>query len=193
MAAIWRHCLSDAVGAGDPLVVQDIAGLSGLSATPVREALAWLAGQGLVERRVGRGYMLPDTSPDEVSELYALHRRYLLWRLRSAPRPAFASFPPEAEPLERAERLFRHTMRGGAGVLARAQHRAAAQLRLLRRAEAAVAPLSLSVVVAAEAAFAEERADRLRRFINTYHSQRISLASEISAAYRASSRNIQQI
>ena len=123
MAATWKVCLSEPVRAGDPLVVQDIARASRLSATPVREALAWLAGHGLVERRVGRGYFVPDPSAAEVAQLYELHCRYLLWSLEAAGSPGRLEPVPDALNVqERTAWLFRCIMMGcGDAAMAEAQ------------------------------------------------------------------------
>jgi len=51
---------------GEPIVVTELAAEVGLSATPVREALACLAGQGLIERRRGRGYFYPALDGSEI-------------------------------------------------------------------------------------------------------------------------------
>ncbi len=44
---------------GAPVVIIDEARRLGLSTTPVREALAWLCGEGLMERAPRAGYLLP--------------------------------------------------------------------------------------------------------------------------------------
>ncbi len=46
-------------GAGTPLVVTTLARELGLSPTPVREALARLAGEGVIDHWPGRGYFSP--------------------------------------------------------------------------------------------------------------------------------------
>lgn len=195
MAATWRVCLSEPVRAGDPLVVQDIAQASRLSATPVREALAWLAGQGLVERRVGRGYFVPDPSAAEVAQLYELHRRYLLWSLEAAGTPKRLEPVPDAlDVQERTAWLFRCvTASRGDAALAEAQGRAAARLRLLWRAEREICPPDPSGLVRAEAAFLAGNPGQFRLFVADYHAERVENAGEISAAFRSSVSNISQI
>ena len=56
---------------GAPLVVMDLAQSLGLSATPVREALAFLAGEGLIEGRRGaaRGYLAGRLGSAEIADL----------------------------------------------------------------------------------------------------------------------------
>lgn len=57
---------------GEPLVVEDLARDLGLSATPVREALAHLSGRGVIEgrRAAGRGYAAWPIAGDVLADLY---------------------------------------------------------------------------------------------------------------------------
>ena len=67
-------------------MVTELAAEVGLSATPVREALACLAGQGLIERRRGRGYFYPALGPSEIIDLFELQLAYLNAALTLYPR-----------------------------------------------------------------------------------------------------------
>ena len=71
---------------GEPIVVTELAAEVGLSATPVREALACLAGQGLIERRRGRGYFYPALGVGEMIDLFELQLAYLHAALMLCPR-----------------------------------------------------------------------------------------------------------
>lgn len=195
MAATWKVCLSEPVRAGDPLVVQDIARASRLSATPVREALAWLAGHGLVERRMGRGYFVPDPSAAEVAQLYELHCRYLLWSLEAAGSPGRLEPVPDALNVqERTAWLFRCIMMGcGDAAMAEAQGRAAARLRLFWRAEQEICWPDPSGLARAEAAFFARQPGQVRLFVADYHGERVGKAGQIAAALRSPSVNISQI
>ena len=62
---------------GGALVVTELAAEIGLSPTPVREALACLAGEGLIERQRGKGYFYPVLSAAEIIDLYELQHAYL--------------------------------------------------------------------------------------------------------------------
>lgn len=63
---------------GEPLTITDLAESLGLSATPVREALSRLAGEGLIEDRRGRGYFARRVDVADLVELYALRSLYLV-------------------------------------------------------------------------------------------------------------------
>lgn len=52
-------------GWGEPLVATALAEELRLSPTPVREALARLAGEGVIEHRPGRGYFAPSPTASE--------------------------------------------------------------------------------------------------------------------------------
>lgn len=79
---------------GEPIVVTELAAEVGLSATPVREALACLAGEGLIERRRGSGYFYPSLEAAEVIDLFELQLAYL--------HAALALYPRGLTPLRKA-------------------------------------------------------------------------------------------
>lgn len=65
-----QRILSFALRPGERLPERRLEGLLGASRSPVRQALATLAGEGLV-RREGRGYRVAPVDTDELEELYA--------------------------------------------------------------------------------------------------------------------------
>ncbi|HEX7944210.1 MAG TPA: GntR family transcriptional regulator, partial [Phenylobacterium sp.] len=71
---------------GEPLIVMDLAQDLGVSATPVREALAYLAGEGLIDGRRGRvrGYATWRPSAADLTELYRLHQAQVVFALSEA-------------------------------------------------------------------------------------------------------------
>jgi len=69
---------------GDQIVVTETARSLAMSPTPVREALARLSGEGLVEDRRHHGYFVPLPSWFDLLELYALCELHLGSALRDA-------------------------------------------------------------------------------------------------------------
>jgi DNA-binding GntR family transcriptional regulator len=57
---------------GQRLLVADFTRASGLSPTPVREALSRLVGEGLIEEHRGGGYYVPRLDARDVAEFYVL-------------------------------------------------------------------------------------------------------------------------
>lgn len=86
LGAVRRFATSGRFVPGAPIVVTDLAAEVGLSATPVREALACLAGEGLIERRRGQGYFYPALKASDVIDLYELQLAYLHAALMLHPR-----------------------------------------------------------------------------------------------------------
>jgi len=72
LAAV-REALSDCrVAPGEALHVEGLARSLRMSATPVRETLAYLSGAGVIERRT-RGYRVRPLAPLDIVELERLH------------------------------------------------------------------------------------------------------------------------
>src|SRR5947209_1572479 len=85
--------------ADERLAATDLAGEFGLSATPVREALSRLAGEGLLEDRRGLGFFVRRLSRADIAALYRLSLTHLLLALDA--RPALAG--PDLRPARAAE------------------------------------------------------------------------------------------
>lgn len=69
---------------GSRIVASDMAAKLGLSRAPVREALAVLAGQGLVELLPDRGAMLRPMSPTDLAQIYEVSAPVVAVGLRAA-------------------------------------------------------------------------------------------------------------
>lgn len=67
---ILEAILSHEVKPGDRLRAEDLAAAMGISLTPVRQALAKLSGEGLVEFRGAQGPFVASPTEDEIEELY---------------------------------------------------------------------------------------------------------------------------
>lgn len=86
LGAVRRFADAGRFVPGEPIVVTELAAEVGLSATPLREALACLAGQGLIERRRGRGYFYPALGISEIIDLFELQLAYVHAALTLCPR-----------------------------------------------------------------------------------------------------------
>jgi hypothetical protein len=77
LASLREQLRRGAYGLGLPLPIADLARDLDLSATPVREALCRLAGEGLVEDLRGRGFQTRRLDANELAELYDLQHLQL--------------------------------------------------------------------------------------------------------------------
>jgi len=74
---VRRKLKAGAYSGGEPLTITDLARELHLSPTPVREALAHLAGEGLIEDRRGHGYYARRLDAPDLAELYDLHALFV--------------------------------------------------------------------------------------------------------------------
>ena len=193
LTALAGFAGSGRFGWGRPLVATALANELGLSPTPVREALARLSGEGLIEHRPGRGYHAPSPGPDDIADLYELHHRLIQWALE--PQGAVGGPPHATEPIDQtAEALFAAIARGsGRGVLTRSHWRVTLQLRPIRIVEAEVAPTDPAWPKRAWTLAVEGRLDDLCAEIDGYHRARIAAASGVAAVMRRSGESIDRI
>ena len=142
-----RHlggCLRDGlIEPGRPVLAAELATELQISATPVREALSRLAGEGLLEDRRGRGFYVLHPAAAQIEELYGLHGAYVEFAL-AADSTAAIKMPSSSEALTsdaqalrgRAEQLFSLILqRTDGGVARRAHQRVADQLAPIRLLE----------------------------------------------------------
>ena len=183
LGALRRYAEDGRFAPGEALVVTDLAAEIGLSATPMREALACLAGEGLVERRRGRGYFYPRLSAAEILDLYELQRGYLYSALTLHYHGA-ASLQRAAAVVAddpRVSGLFDAIIeQTGNSALAMAHGRVAARLATALRIEARI----LADASEAEAMVAAAGAARLSdvlTLMGAYHDRRCALARLIAA------------
>jgi DNA-binding IscR family transcriptional regulator len=172
---------------GDPLVVTDLAAEIGLSPTPIREALACLAGEGLIERQRGKGYFYPVLSAAEIIDLYELQRAYLHAALtihyRGAPslQRAAAGAAVSAGISSLFDAIIEQT---GNSALAVAHARVAARLRTAARIESRLL-CDDEEGDAMIAAAAEARLTDLLALLAVHHDRRCGLARQIASGLRS--------
>lgn len=108
---------------GERIAATEMAALLGLSATPVREALFRISGEGLLEDRRGQGFFVRPLSGPDIADLYRLSLAHLAIALdggRSGVRGMVTAAgetrpDPAADPGRDIERLFVDWMAEGGG------------------------------------------------------------------------------
>lgn len=182
---------------GEPLIVVDLARSLALSATPVREALAYLAGEGLVDGRrgKGRGYTTWRLAAADLADLYRLHAICAQFAIAEAARRGSSlqlrngldrdlSVADSGGFANAAERLFdRLVHASGSEILRRTQRSLADRLHLARLVEAQVlGDLNEELHGLAEL---EEGGPLLAQAVRTYHRRRIAEADRLAVAVAA--------
>jgi DNA-binding GntR family transcriptional regulator len=191
-----RRLASGAYRPGARLHVEGIvADLRGISATPIREALSRLAGEGLVESRRKEGYSVPLPTASELIDLYRMSELYLSAAVAEA--RIGRRVLPEAENAE-ARSASEEDIRVRADLEARRIFHKLLLLpesRLLtvsglttverlcwpRRVEAD-AQLALAELFEMRAALERDDFKTLKRLIRAYHSSRRAAATRIERA-----------
>jgi DNA-binding transcriptional regulator YhcF (GntR family) len=179
---------------GKRIAATEVADTLHLSATPVREALSRLAGEGLLEDRRGQGFFLRPLSGVDVADLYRMslsqltiaqdsHRQHVS---RSGVVPPDPGAAATDNPIRDVERLFSNWIaEAGSQALFGSHRTLQIQLGPIRRVE----PLLIDDLAAeaaelarvAEPGQAGLRVPALRRF----HTRRIALADRLATlAYK---------
>ncbi len=178
---------------GEPLVVTALAQELGLSPTPVREALARLSGEGLIDHRPGRGYFASSPSVEDVVDLLEYHRRLVHWALDLIEQ---ATIRPPLGPIDgtSGERVFVAIVRASErSVIVRGHWRTTLQLRPIRKLQIRmsasdaewtrrVQPLLLACDISA-----------IRREVDLHHHDSANAASAVINEMRRAAESIVQI
>jgi DNA-binding transcriptional regulator YhcF (GntR family) len=185
---------------GEQLMVTALARSLRLSATPVREALSRLAGEGLIEDRRGTGFFAWRLDAVDLVELYDLQATYLTTALERGAGVQLTSlgcgreaadltvFHHGAEPpVVRLEAVFAMLVtEARSAALARAHGLLADRLAPSRHAERAVLSDTADELVALERAVFMLDQPAILQVLTDYHRRRTSRAPQIVAAMRAS-------
>jgi DNA-binding transcriptional ArsR family regulator len=178
---------------GEPLTITDLADDLGLSATPVREALSRLAGEGLIEDRRGRGYFARRVDVADLVELYGLRSLYLVGALEiddgglvhGGARPDPGLDAPGA--VGGLAQLFDRLMaRAGNRALFDAYRLVADRLAPALAVEASMFPLGEDLEIFEQALSGKDRAV-LAQLVVAHHADRQARAGELVRAMRARS------
>lgn len=82
LGTLRRRLAEGAYPPGVALAIVDLAAEFQFSTTPIREALAWLAGEGLINDLRGKGYCCWRIEVEDLAALYDLHELYVGEALR---------------------------------------------------------------------------------------------------------------
>lgn len=195
--AIRTQLRSGALVMGEQLTAGEISRALNLSQTPVREAFARLAGEGLIEERRGSGFFAWRLDAVDLIELYDLQAAYL----RAAVEPQFVSGDgrwaavseliagrAEHEPQTAVEAIFLHLAQEGRNLALQRAHRLLAdRLAAPRRAEAEIFPLPQVAQEwrALAALLSHGELKDLLAWIDAYHAVRRGAAGAIVSAMRS--------
>lgn len=153
-----------------PIVILSEAEALSLSTTPVREALAWLGGEGLIERSPGGGYIGLNMDPQNVAGRYRLRGLCVNQALQGAVALA-ALARTEPEP---ASALFSRLMRsGGDPVLIDVYDRVERQLAALVESERRTLGTTDDEGTALRLAIADGDPHKAVAAVEDYHRRRI--------------------
>lgn len=190
--AALRTRLRDGVFApGGRIPASALASSLRLSATPVREALSRLAGEGLVEERRNQGFFVRMLSGVDVADLYRLALAQLLilaGRERDRRPPVAPDAGSGTDPVAAVEGFFQAWVaQGGSGALVQMHRTIAAQLGPVRRVEPRVFDdlgLEADELLASAGRDGSSFTQALRRF----HGRRIQAADKLAAALNQRSK-----
>ena len=204
LAALRQRLRGGAYVQGEPLTVNDLAIAWGVSATPIREALARLAGEGLLEDRRGRGYFAWRLDVSDLEDLYRSQNALTIAALSSLERcSASRAMAPGAAPLELARPArnrgtdavefweaftARVAQEAGHRFLLHAQERLADRLAPARRVEPAVLIESLGDLNGLVEAFNDRAWRQLAVDVQDFFSRRKSAAASIVDKMRTDAR-----
>lgn len=185
--ALAGYAAAGRFGWGRPLVATSLAAELGLSPTPVREALAHLAGEGIIEHRPGRGYFAPSPTAADIVELYELHLHVLRWTCAAGVRPDPPPVEPATDDVVRIETVFDQLAQdGNNSAVFDAYRRVSAQLRPIRRIEALLQNTGMEVALEIERLRLEGRSGELASALDQYHDERFALSLPLEKVMRQS-------
>lgn len=177
---------------GEALSISHLAQRLGFSPTPVREALAHLAGEGLVAERRGQGYFAPGLDAELLAERYDLHQLYLVAALQAPARAlgglAAATMGLPADP---TEFLFAELVAAaGDRALAEAHLRLTHQLAAARQAERRLWGDPTDELLGLRRGMTAGDRPGLLAACATYHQRRREAARDLTALVRAGAAKI---
>lgn len=174
---------------GERIAATEVAALLGLSATPVREALFRISGEGLLEDRRGQGFFVSTLTGLDIADLYRLSLAHLTMAMESQRVSArgFASpsrQPPPGsatDPVRDVELLFADWITDSGGQSLWMSYRSLnIKLGPVRRAEPLVFE-DLAEEAAALRGLSEMGSGaKQRRVLEAFHARRIDRADQLA-------------
>ena len=187
LSSLRERIHSGILAGGSPVIVQDEAERLRLSTTPVREALARLSGEGLVERAPSGGYVAVRLDATAARDRYTMQAHYVRIALElnhralgplRLPAPGFEAGRPAAA----VDQLFAIIVRSaGNQVLWEAYRKVSGQLDLLRRLESHLFDDLSEEAAGLYAAWSEEPAPGFEAAATRYHDRRIGASGALAA------------
>jgi len=185
LATLRARLREGAFAPGARVTAVDVADDLRLSATPVREALSRLVGEGVLEDRPGEGFFVRRPGAGDLADLYRLSLAHLLIAHQPRTGDAAPSVPPHPDAsavVDAVERLFAGWVAaGGSRTLTTSFRTVQTQLGPVRRLEARLIP-DLPAEAEALAALTGEAGRRERPHrLRLFHARRIRLADRLAA------------
>ncbi len=169
---------SGAFAPGSPIVIIEEARRLGSSPTPVREALAWLCGEGLIDRAPAGGYLAPRCNAATVRDRFEFRLHCLLVGLDLTGKPNDQRSATVSERRQRplAERFERLVRGAGNAVLSEAFERVGRQLQRLEPVEGEVFGDVEAEAIAVAGVLDAGQRPAIRQALIAYHQRRIEAA-----------------
>ncbi|MDG2520532.1 GntR family transcriptional regulator [Caulobacter segnis] len=193
LLTVRRRVRSGALPSGGRVSAAELAEELRLSTTPVRQALAQLAGQGLLDGRAGDGYFVPQADTEDISDLYRTRGRLVGLAIARWPpndgRPAALSLPSESRidltNVDRLEFQLRQLVRrAGSDALTYLYDRLSDRLAFLATAEDRCVETAAVDLAMIDALCQAGDARKLERAIADLHERRAALAGPIKSESR---------
>jgi DNA-binding transcriptional regulator YhcF (GntR family) len=184
LAALTTFVTAGRFGWGEPLVVTALAEELGLSPTPVREALARLSGEGLIEHRPGRGYQALSPTVEDIVDFYEMHQRLVHWALDLIETDSRVP-GMSGEKGSTLEGAYVALVRAGGSVyLAQTHWRTCLNLRSVRLIETRLRGDETDWLLRLSTRMTDGDLCGLRREVEAYHRDRFELAPAVAAIMR---------
>lgn len=185
LSSLRERIQSGALPGGSPIIVQDEAQRLRLSTTPVREALARLSGEGLVERAALGGYLTLSLDAAAIRDLYEMQSECLRFANRLNRKALDGVSPPspmlEGLPGPAIRQLFTNLIfSAGNRMLCEAYDKVSIRLERLRRLEPLVFTDLATEASALYAAYHRDLEGDFAEAIDRYHARRMSAAGVLA-------------